>query len=133
MVIFVNYKDNYDTTTTTTANKVMGFDLSAIQSCLSLFVRKHMWLMWTGLGVTLLVIFPMMCIKIRTLRAGFPYNFILLGIFTIAESITLGMVSLLYETEAVLIAAGITTVIVYVLTIFTFQTRIPRSMVKSHL
>ena len=31
MVIFVNYKDNYDTTTTT-ANKSMGFDLSAIQS-----------------------------------------------------------------------------------------------------
>ena len=32
MVIFVNYKDNYDTTTTT-ANKSTGFDLSAIQSC----------------------------------------------------------------------------------------------------
>ena len=32
MVILVNYKDNYDTTTTTT-NKSMGFDLSAIQSC----------------------------------------------------------------------------------------------------
>ena len=30
MVIFVNYKDNYDTTTTTTtANKSMSFDLSA--------------------------------------------------------------------------------------------------------
>ena len=33
----VNYKDNYDTTTTT-ANKSMGFDLSAIQSC---FVLVH--------------------------------------------------------------------------------------------
>ena len=31
-VILVNYKDNYDTTTTT-ANNSMGFDLSAIQSC----------------------------------------------------------------------------------------------------
>ena len=30
MVIFVNYKDNYDTTTTTTANKSVGFDLNAI-------------------------------------------------------------------------------------------------------
>ena len=35
MVILVNYKDNYDTTTTT-ANKSMGFDLSAIQSCFRL-------------------------------------------------------------------------------------------------
>ena len=33
MVIFVNFKDNYDTTTTT-ANKSMGFDLSVIQSCI---------------------------------------------------------------------------------------------------
>ena len=32
MVIFVNQKDNYDTTRTT-ANKSMGLDLSAIQSC----------------------------------------------------------------------------------------------------
>ena len=35
MVILVNYEDNYNTTTTT-ANKSMGFDLSAIQSCLML-------------------------------------------------------------------------------------------------
>ena len=32
MVILVNFKDNYDTTTTS-ANKSTGFDLSAIQSC----------------------------------------------------------------------------------------------------
>ena len=32
MIIFVNYKDNYDTTAAT-ANKSMGFDLSVIQSC----------------------------------------------------------------------------------------------------
>ena len=35
MVIFVNYEDNNDTTTTA-ANNSMGFDLSAIQSCLYL-------------------------------------------------------------------------------------------------
>ena len=32
MVILVNYKNNYDTETTK-ANKSMGFDLSATQSC----------------------------------------------------------------------------------------------------
>ena len=36
MVVLVDYKDNYDTATMT-ANKSMGFDLSAIQSCYSLF------------------------------------------------------------------------------------------------
>jgi len=96
-----------------------------------LFVRKHMWLMWTGLGVTLLVIFPMVCI--RSLRVSFPINFILLAIFTIAESVTLGMVSMFYEVEAVLIAAGITTAIVFVLTIFAFQTKWDFTMLRGIL
>merc|ERR1719430_625917 len=95
------------------------------------FVREHMWLMWTGLGVTLLVIFPMVCI--RSLRVSFPINFILLGIFTIAESVTLGMVSMFYEVEAVLIAAGITTAIVFVLTIFAFQTKWDFTMLRGIL
>ena len=34
MVVLVDYKDNYDTAIMT-ANKSMGFDLSAIQSCVS--------------------------------------------------------------------------------------------------
>ena len=34
MVILVNYEENYDTTTTTTVENSMCFDLSAIQSCL---------------------------------------------------------------------------------------------------
>ena len=52
---------------------------------------------------------------------SFPINFILLAIFTMAESVTLGMVTMLYDVDAVLIAAGITTAIVFILTIFAFQ------------
>ena len=40
IVILVNYKDNYDTATTI-ANKSMGFDLSAIQSCLLSLLLYH--------------------------------------------------------------------------------------------
>merc|ERR1719347_2312086 len=90
-----------------------------------------MWLMWTGVGVTLLVIFPMVCV--RTLRVSFPINFILLAIFTAAESVTLGMVSMLYDVDAVLIAAGITTAIVFVLTIFAFQTKWDFTMLRGIL
>lgn len=95
------------------------------------FVRSHMWLLWTGVGVSLVVMFPMVCI--RTLRVSFPINFILLAIFTIAEAVTLGMVSMLYETEAVIIAAGITTGIVFVLTIFAFQTKWDFTMLRGIL
>ena len=70
---------------------------------------------------------------------SFPINFILLAIFTITEGIILGMVSrpihskqlskrhtyhkvsMKYDTDAVIIAAGITTIIVFSLTIFAFQ------------
>ena len=41
MVILGNYKDKCDTATTT-ANKLMGFDLSAIQCChLFFFIHNH--------------------------------------------------------------------------------------------
>jgi len=106
-----------------------GFDYSKCNKVA--FVRENMWLLWTGLGVTLLVMFPMVCI--RKLRVSFPINFILLGIFTLAESVTLGMVSMLYETEAVIIAAGITTAIVFILTIFAFQTKWDFTMMRGIL
>ena len=40
MAILDNYKENYDTGTTTT-NKSMGFDPSAIQSCLKFTIEFH--------------------------------------------------------------------------------------------
>merc|ERR1719233_983529 len=43
------------------------------------------------------------------------------------------MVSLLYETDAVLIAAGITTAIVFALTIFSFQTKWDFTMLRGIL
>jgi protein lifeguard len=51
-------------------------------------------------------------------------NLILLGIFTIAESILLGAISASYKVDTVLIAVGITAVVVVGLTIFSFQTKI---------
>ena len=50
-----------------------------------------------------------------------PINFILLGSFTIVEAISLGIISMTYDVDAVLIAVGITTGIVVALTIFAFQ------------
>merc|ERR1711953_354558 len=55
------------------------------------------------LMLSLIVVIPMACV--RTLRVSFPINFILLAIFTITEGIILGMVSMKYDTDAVIIAA----------------------------
>ena len=56
-----------------------------------------------------------------SLHRRFPINFLLLGAFTAVEAVSLGMVSMLYDVEAVLIAVGITTGIVLALTVFAFQ------------
>ena len=54
----------------------------------------------------------------------YPLNIILLFAFTILESILLGVIAATYKLEEVLIAAGITAVVVVGITIFAFQTKI---------
>jgi len=85
------------------------------------FAVRHVWMMWTAAGLAVVVMIPMVCIK--TLRVKVPINFILLSLFTIFEGVSLGMISMFYDVDAVIIAAGITTGIVLALTVFAFQTK----------
>lgn len=85
------------------------------------FAVSHMWMMWGSAGLAVVVMIPMVCVK--TLRVQVPINFILLGLFTLFEGVSLGMISMLYDVDAVVIAAGITTGIVLALTVFAFQTK----------
>ena len=55
---------------------------------------------------------------------SYPINLILLIVFTIFESFIVGAISSVYDTNTVLIAVGITSVIVVAITIFAFQTKI---------
>ena len=51
-------------------------------------------------------------------------NFIFLGIFTVAQSFVLGVVSSSFATNEVFLAVGITAAVCLALTIFAFQTKI---------
>jgi len=102
-----------------------------LRVCAREFGIEHYWMLWVSMGVSFLVLIPMACI--RTLRVSFPINFFLLALFTLAEAVMLGMVSMRYETDAVIIAAGITTLIVFALTIFAFQTKIDFTMMGGML
>lgn len=53
----------------------------------------------------------------------FPLNMILLMTFTVMESFIVGAISSVYKIDTVLIAVGITMVIVIGLTLFAFQTK----------
>jgi FtsH-binding integral membrane protein len=57
-------------------------------------------------------------------RRKAPLNLILLGLFTICEGITLGVVTTAYRVNEVVMAVGLTAAIVIALTIFAFQTKV---------
>ena len=86
------------------------------------FAQGNPWILWVSLGVSLVSIFTLSCCG--DFRRRFPQNFICLGIFTIAQSIPLGIISATMDTKAIYIAVAITAVICVSLTIFAWQTKI---------
>ncbi|KAF3842952.1 hypothetical protein F7725_001801 [Dissostichus mawsoni] len=54
----------------------------------------------------------------------FPWNLVLLGVFTLALSYMSGTISSYYETKAVFLAMGITAIVCIAVTIFCFQTKV---------
>ena len=101
---------------------------TAICSCfiyiepLKQFIRANPMILWSILLGTFLIMIVLSCCE-ETARS-YPLNLVLLGIFTILESVIIGAISSVYNTEAVLMAAGITVVIVVGITIFAFQTKL---------
>ncbi|KAA0713240.1 Protein lifeguard 3 [Triplophysa tibetana] len=57
-------------------------------------------------------------------RRRFPWNLILLTIFTLALSYMTGAVASYYSTKAVFLALGITAVVCIAVTVFCFQTKV---------
>ncbi|XP_069778745.1 protein lifeguard 2a isoform X3 [Narcine bancroftii] len=57
-------------------------------------------------------------------RRSFPWNLILLSIFTLALSYMAGMLSTFHNTKTVLLCTGITALVCFAVTIFSFQTKI---------
>ncbi|KAM9252122.1 protein lifeguard 2 [Cariama cristata] len=57
------------------------------------------------------------------LRRYFPWNLILLSIFTLSMAYLTGMLSSYYDTKSVLLCLGITNLVCLSVTIFSFQTK----------
>jgi len=101
----------------------------------SFFLGGDQIAFWVVLGVcffiSISIIIAMACV--RPLRVNFPINFVLLAIFTISESITVGQACMLYDGEDVMIALGITALLVIFLTAFAFQTKIDFTLCRGVL
>lgn len=57
-------------------------------------------------------------------RRRFPWNIILLAIFTLAMSFMTGTIASFYSTQAVLITLAITAIVTIAVTVFCFQTKV---------
>ncbi|XP_049777973.1 protein lifeguard 1-like [Schistocerca cancellata] len=75
--------------------------------------------------VTFIIMFVMLILMscCTELRRRTPVNYILLALFTVAESLLLGCVAMKYDPVAVLMAAGVCAAVCLGLTMFAMQTK----------
>jgi len=86
------------------------------------YIKSHPGLSIIAIIITFGTLIALACCE--NLRRKSPTNFILLFIFTLAESFLLAVSVSLYYPEQVMLALGLTTLICFALTIFAFQTKI---------
>lgn len=86
------------------------------------YFRTNIWFLYLFMIATFVIMIVLACCE--SVSRSFPLNMILLFVFTICESFLLGAISSTYQTSSVLIAVGITAVVVVAITIFAFQTKI---------
>ncbi|XP_023171498.2 protein lifeguard 2 isoform X2 [Drosophila hydei] len=85
------------------------------------FVRAHPNVVMVAMVVNIVVVISMACCE--TARRHFPVNFVCLGLFTVTMSLLLGAVASSLEANLVLLAVGITALLVAALSIFAIQTK----------
>ncbi|XP_070809658.1 protein lifeguard 3-like isoform X1 [Pituophis catenifer annectens] len=86
------------------------------------FVRRNIAVYYASYAVFLVTYLVLVCCEGP--RRRFPWNLILLSIFTLAMGFMTGTISSMYSTKAVLIAMIITAIVAIIVTIFCFQTKV---------
>ncbi|NWI58296.1 LFG3 protein, partial [Calyptomena viridis] len=92
----------------------------------SSFVQKNVAIYYASYAVFLVTYLVLACCQGP--RRRFPWNIILLSIFTLAMGLMTGTIASMYETNAVLIAMLITAIVAIIVTIFCFQTKARREI-----
>lgn len=81
----------------------------------------NLWAFWVAFGILFITMLSMACCE--TVRRTAPTNFIFLGLFTLAQGFLLGMTTIRFSTDEVMLGVGLTAVICFSLTLFAFQTK----------
>lgn len=85
------------------------------------FQRDNVWLVIVCAVVTLITIYALACY--RKIARSVPINYILLLVFTLAESYIVSYIASQYNVDTVLIAAGLTVGMVVGLTLYAIFTK----------
>ena len=86
------------------------------------FFYANVWVLYVLMAATFVIMLVLACCE--SVARSYPINMILLAVFMVCESFIVGAISSVYDTTTVLIAVGITAVVVLGITIFAFQTKI---------
>ncbi|XP_032075963.1 protein lifeguard 3-like [Thamnophis elegans] len=86
------------------------------------FVRSNIAVYYASYAVFLVTYLVLVCCEGP--RRRFPWNLILLSVFTLAMGFMTGTIASMYSTKAVLIALIITAIVAIIVTIFCFQTKV---------
>ncbi|XP_072349775.1 protein lifeguard 2-like isoform X5 [Scyliorhinus torazame] len=88
-----------------------------------IYIQAHPGWYWASYAVFFVTYMTLACCPGP--RRHFPWNLILLSIFTLTMSYMTGMMSSFYNTKSVLLCFGITALVCFAVTIFSFQTKVP--------
>lgn len=86
------------------------------------YIQSNPGWYWASYAVFFVTYLTLSCCS--TPRRLFPWNLILLGIFTLSLAYMTGMLSSYYNTKSVIMCLGITAVVCLTVTVFSFQTKI---------
>ncbi|NWR87516.1 LFG3 protein, partial [Furnarius figulus] len=90
------------------------------------FVQRNVAIYYASYAVFLVTYLVLACCQGP--RRRFPWNIILLSIFTLAMGLMTGTIASMYQTKAVLLAMLITAIVAIIVTIFCFQTKARRGI-----
>lgn len=85
------------------------------------FADKNDWLFFVSIILVFVALITMCCCE--GIRRTSPHNMIFLSLFTIGEAIGVAYSTMRFEADVVMMAVGLTAVVVIALTMFAFQTK----------
>ncbi|XP_016990503.1 protein lifeguard 1 isoform X2 [Drosophila rhopaloa] len=85
------------------------------------FVQSNLIVVFVAMIVNIVVLIMIVCVE--SVRRKHPVNLIFLAIFTFTMSLLLGTASSLMDSNLVLVAVGITAVLVIALSVYAMQTK----------